>query len=160
MKSPPRLRATCSPWNPRPRGELTPQITVHLMIGTTCQRKSGGARRNRTADEGFADPCLATWLPRLNSFGPPISPAHPKQKTHRPAFWWWVAFSSQAEPGFLPVQPPHTRGHTCAARTTTTHPHALLWVSHHKFSVAPPAFRGQRKFPIPFIEISWRMRPN
>src|SRR5271157_6387068 len=26
--------------------------------------ESGGARRNRTADEGFADPCLATWLPR------------------------------------------------------------------------------------------------
>jgi hypothetical protein len=24
----------------------------------------GGARRNRTADEGFADPCLTTWLPR------------------------------------------------------------------------------------------------
>jgi hypothetical protein len=24
----------------------------------------GGAGRNRTADKGFADPCLATWLPR------------------------------------------------------------------------------------------------
>jgi hypothetical protein len=24
----------------------------------------GGARRNRTADKGFADPCLATWLSR------------------------------------------------------------------------------------------------
>jgi hypothetical protein len=31
----------------------------------------GGAGRNRTADEGFADPCLATWPPRplLFSFG-------------------------------------------------------------------------------------------
>jgi|HubBroStandDraft_5_1064220.scaffolds.fasta_scaffold109836_2 hypothetical protein len=26
--------------------------------------KIGGAERNRTADEGFADPCLTTWLPR------------------------------------------------------------------------------------------------
>jgi hypothetical protein len=25
----------------------------------------GGAGRNRTADKGFADPCLTTWLPRL-----------------------------------------------------------------------------------------------
>ena len=31
-------------------------------------KKPGGAGRNRTADEGFADPCLATWLPRLASF--------------------------------------------------------------------------------------------
>jgi hypothetical protein len=29
----------------------------------------GGAGRNRTADEGFADLCLATWLPRLVANG-------------------------------------------------------------------------------------------
>ena len=28
-------------------------------------KEFGGARRNRTADKGFADLCLATWLPRL-----------------------------------------------------------------------------------------------
>ena len=28
---------------------------------------SGGAGRNRTADKGFADPCLTTWPPRLVS---------------------------------------------------------------------------------------------
>src|ERR1700677_1628652 len=27
-------------------------------------RKFGGARRNRTADKGFADLCLTTWRPR------------------------------------------------------------------------------------------------
>src|SRR5258708_16706206 len=27
-------------------------------------KKFGGARRNRTADNGFADHCLTTWLPR------------------------------------------------------------------------------------------------
>ena len=30
----------------------------------------GGAGRNRTADEGFADPCLPTWLPRQRSIRP------------------------------------------------------------------------------------------
>ncbi len=42
----------------------------------------GGAERNRTADEGFADPCLTTWLPRH-----PVLHAKPKprkRKTHLP----------------------------------------------------------------------------
>ena len=35
------------------------------MVGAAeSELKFGGAERNRTADEGFADPCLATWLPR------------------------------------------------------------------------------------------------
>jgi hypothetical protein len=29
-----------------------------------CQESIGGARRNRTADKGFADLCLTTWRPR------------------------------------------------------------------------------------------------
>ena len=34
-------------------------------LRSTKQRPEvGGAERNRTADEGFADPCLTTWLPR------------------------------------------------------------------------------------------------
>ena len=32
--------------------------------GMESDWKVGGAERNRTADEGFADPCLTTWLPR------------------------------------------------------------------------------------------------
>src|ERR1700739_2247116 len=29
-----------------------------------CLKNVGGARRNRTADNGFADHCLTTWRPR------------------------------------------------------------------------------------------------
>jgi hypothetical protein len=32
--------------------------------GEKTQRYFGGARRNRTADKGFADLCLTTWRPR------------------------------------------------------------------------------------------------
>ena len=43
---------------------------VHVLTGgtaTLARRNSksfGGARRNRTADKGFADLCLTTWRPR------------------------------------------------------------------------------------------------
>ena len=30
----------------------------------------------------------------------------PKQKTHLPAFWWWVALSSEAATGFYPLSLP------------------------------------------------------
>src|SRR6267378_1567800 len=33
-------------------------------------REFGGARRNRTADKGFADLCLTTWRPRLSATKP------------------------------------------------------------------------------------------
>src|SRR5260221_675836 len=45
--------------------------------------KVGGAERNRTADEGFADPCLTTWLPRH-----PVLQRKPKrQKMKNPPAW-------------------------------------------------------------------------
>jgi hypothetical protein len=39
----------------------TPQMGRFIGIS---ERENGGARRNRTADDGFADHCLATWRPR------------------------------------------------------------------------------------------------
>src|SRR5207302_6751593 len=36
-------------------------------VGCNLRLKSGGTGRNRTADQGFADPCLTTWLPCLTS---------------------------------------------------------------------------------------------
>jgi hypothetical protein len=35
-----------------------------MVWAVESELKFGGAERNRTADEGFADPCLTTWLPR------------------------------------------------------------------------------------------------
>jgi hypothetical protein len=41
------------------RGRASPKSLFRWFLITL-----GGAGRNRTADEGFADPCLATWPPR------------------------------------------------------------------------------------------------
>ncbi len=65
-------------------------------------QKIGGARRNRTADKGFADLCLTTWRPRprteskcfyyaavntANRRALSKSPAQEKQKTHDLRSW-------------------------------------------------------------------------
>jgi hypothetical protein len=44
------------------------RIFLMRLSGRACRgrggKKVGGAGRNRTADKGFADPCLTTWRPR------------------------------------------------------------------------------------------------
>ena len=39
-------------------------VRRELKIERHTERNFGGARRNRTADKGFADLCLTTWRPR------------------------------------------------------------------------------------------------
>src|SRR5579859_7522331 len=51
--------------------------------------KVGGAERNRTADEGFADPCLTTWLPRHPVVHAATTP--PKEKPTGQVFRRWAA---------------------------------------------------------------------
>ena len=51
-------------WKGKPIGEPSPAQLESPGTSTVF----GGAGRNRTADEGFADPCLATWPPRLLLF--------------------------------------------------------------------------------------------
>src|SRR5262249_5575578 len=50
------------------RNGLKMRIPAHVVMVVRCHHQTfryfGGARRNRTADEGFADLCLTTWLPR------------------------------------------------------------------------------------------------
>jgi hypothetical protein len=40
------------------------ELSTWIRGALNSDLEVGGAERNRTADEGFADPCLTTWLPR------------------------------------------------------------------------------------------------
>ena len=46
--------------------------TCHGTKLPVLWEKIGGARRNRTADRGFADLCLTTWRPRPIQIGASI----------------------------------------------------------------------------------------
>jgi len=63
-------------------------------------------------------PCHLATAP--NSLRPAISKARPKQKTHRPASWWWAALSSKAATGFYPFSLP-TPEDTRAPQIQTQH---------------------------------------
>src|SRR6266481_205177 len=54
--------------------------------------KFGGAERNRTADEGFADPCLTTWLPRHPVLRATTKPQKMKKPTCQ-SFRRWATIS-------------------------------------------------------------------
>lgn len=43
---------------------LTQKQTVSLLQSCSLCKKIGGGTRTRTGDQGFADPCLTTWLCR------------------------------------------------------------------------------------------------
>jgi hypothetical protein len=60
-------------------------------------KKDEGARRNRTADMGFADPCLTTWRPRhrLKKQKPQTALPENRKPTCRSDFWRWALKTSR-----------------------------------------------------------------
>jgi hypothetical protein len=61
----------------------------------------GGARRNRTADMGFADPCLTTWRPR-HPLCSCSSHRDGKNRPRRPSLPSFVIFGRKNEKTHLP----------------------------------------------------------
>ncbi len=80
---------------PLQKGDIT-GATHHFIIARqprTGAKKNGGAGRNRTADTGFADPCITTLLPRqwtrkMNRNGCSPCGTAPKLAQHRHSPCW------------------------------------------------------------------------
>src|SRR5690606_21162311 len=61
----------CSGPRARKKGTVT-SLTIALLPRNIPFRQFGGANRIRTGDQGFADPCLTTWLWRRLASEEPI----------------------------------------------------------------------------------------